>query len=56
MDEFAYFHWTDITTLIPVPLFMMLWVFGLVAIDRWVGGRLPDLQRRSRRPGGSSWG
>src|SRR4051812_36287547 len=25
MDEFAYFHWTDIATLIPTALFMMLW-------------------------------
>ena len=56
MDEFAYFHWTDITTLIPVALFIMLWVGGLVAIDRWVGSRRPDLQRRSHRPSGSSWG
>jgi hypothetical protein len=54
MDEFAY--WTDIATLIPVAAFMMLWVCGLVAIDRWVGARHSDLQRRSHRTGGSSWG
>jgi hypothetical protein len=51
MDEFAYFHWTDAATLIRVVLFMMLWVCGLVAIDRWVGARRPDLSRGSRRPG-----
>jgi hypothetical protein len=56
MDEFAYFHSTDIATLIPVAAFMMVWVCGLVAIDRWVGARRPDLQRGSHRPGGSGWG
>jgi hypothetical protein len=53
MDELAYFHWTDAATLIRVALSMMLWVCGLVAIDRWAGARRPDLNRRSRRPGAS---
>jgi hypothetical protein len=56
MDDFAYFHWTDVATLIPVVLFMMVWVCGLVAIDRWVSARRSDLNRGSRRPGGSGWG
>jgi hypothetical protein len=56
MDEFAYFHWTDIATLIPVVLSMMLWVCGAVAIDYWVSARRSDLPTRGHRPGGSGWG
>ena len=33
MDEFAYFHGTDVAMLI---LLLMLWVFAIVAIDHWV--------------------
>jgi hypothetical protein len=33
MDEFAYFHGTDVSMLI---LLLMLWVCAVVAIDHWV--------------------
>jgi hypothetical protein len=39
MDEFAYFHQMDAAMLIRGALFMMLWVGGIVAIDRWVGAQ-----------------
>jgi hypothetical protein len=39
MDEFAYFHQMDAATLMRGSLFMMLWVGGIVAIDRWVSAR-----------------
>jgi hypothetical protein len=39
MDDFAYFHGTDVAMLIPVALFMMLWACGIVAIDYWVSAR-----------------
>ena len=39
MDDFAYFHGTDVVTLVRVALFMMLWVCGIVAIDYWVNAR-----------------
>jgi hypothetical protein len=39
MDDFAYFHGTDVAMLVPVALFMMLWVGGIVAIDYWVSAR-----------------
>jgi hypothetical protein len=43
MDEFAYFHQTDVATLIHVVLFAMLWVRSIVAIDRWVSARRAEL-------------
>jgi hypothetical protein len=39
MDDFAYFHGTDVAMLIPVALFMMFWACGIVAIDYWVSAR-----------------
>jgi hypothetical protein len=53
MDEFAYFHQADLATLIHVVLFAMFWVCSIVAIDRWVSARRPDLHRTI---GGSSSG
>jgi hypothetical protein len=55
MDDFAYFHGTDVATLIPVALFVMLWVGGIFAIDHWVSARRPDF-RGLHRPGGSGCG
>jgi hypothetical protein len=56
MDEFAYFHGTDVATLIPVALFITLWVCGIVAIDYWVSARRSDLNRGIDRRGGSRRG
>ena len=42
MDEFAYFHQTDVWTLIDVALLATLWVCSVVAIDYWVSARHPD--------------
>jgi hypothetical protein len=42
MDEFAYFHPTDVTTLIHVALLATLWICGVVAIDHWATARHPD--------------
>jgi hypothetical protein len=39
MDEFAYLHGTDVSMLI---LLLMLWVFAVIAIDRWVSARRSD--------------
>ena len=41
MDEFAYFHQTNVATLIHVALFATFWVCSIVAIDRWVSARRP---------------
>ena len=46
MDEFAYFHQTDVPTLIHVVLFMMLWIGGIVAIDYWAGAKRSDSPRQ----------
>jgi hypothetical protein len=54
MDEFAYFHGTDVAALIAVALFMTLWVCGIVAIDCWVTARRSGLNHGIHRPGGSS--
>jgi hypothetical protein len=56
MDEFAYFHGTDVAALIAVALFMTLWVCGIVAIDSWVTARRSGLNHGIHRPGGSSGG
>jgi hypothetical protein len=47
MDEFAYFHQTDVGTLIHVALLATLWVCSILAIDHWVSARHPD--RAARR-------
>jgi hypothetical protein len=47
MDEFAYFHQTDVATLIHVALIATFWACSVVAIDHWVSAPHPDpLARR----------
>ena len=56
MDEFAYFHGTDVAALIAVALSMTLWVCGIVAIDCWVTARHSGLNHGIHRPGRSGGG